>query len=530
MFAWRRTPELNCARRRLAFETLEQRQVLSGAWHHVGRPADVTGDALVTPLDALYLINDLNQIGSRRLPAPTLDLHPPPYLDPTGDDMVSPDDVLFVINELNRDPLGNGELFQAHFDFGTAASPVAAGFVPVHEATRYTAELGYGWHSGSVRSANRGTSDSLTTDFNATSDGTFVVDLPRGTYRVDLVFGDRGPEAHGEVSIYLEGRRRDAVATAAGELAARAYRVDVYDGQLTLQLRDVLGAGNEASLTAVRVTTNGSVPLAASDAWWPMFPEIPGAWFSSPIRDANGFDVYRLKSPYQKSETIIRVLLPSGYQENKQYPVVYVLPVEAGSGTDYGDGLLTLRNAGLHSAHEAIFVSPTFSALPWYADHASDGTIWQETHFRSVVVPFVEARYPAIASAEGRRLLGFSKSGWGAFSMLLRHPSEFGRAFAFDSPLALSTPYFFGYNEILGSAANFDNYRVTTLLSLRAAELRAQPPRLFMLGYSTLRTHLQTVDGQMNQLGIPHVYDPGSYRQHRWDSGWIAQAVALLFS
>ena len=159
-----------------------------------------------------------------------------------------------------------------------------------------------------------------------------------------------------------------------------------------------------------------------------MFPEIPGATFSSPTRDANGFDVYRLKSQYQKSETIIRVLLPSGYQADKSYPVVYVLPVEAGSGTDYGDGLVTVKNAGLQAQYAAIFVSPTFSDLPWYADHATDSTIWQETYFRSTVVPFIEARYPAIGTAASRLLLGFSKSGCGAFTMLLRHPNEFGRA------------------------------------------------------------------------------------------------------
>ena len=50
--------------------------------------------------------------------------------------------------------------------------------------------------------------------------------------------------------------------------------------------------------------------------------------------------------------------------------MVYVLPVEAGTGTTYGDGLLTVRNAGLQTTYQAIFVSPTFSAKPWYADHA----------------------------------------------------------------------------------------------------------------------------------------------------------------
>ena len=95
--------------------------------------------------------------------------------------MVSADDVLFVVNELNRDSSLVVEPFQAHFDFGTAASPLATGFTPVNETTQYTADLGYGWHTGSVRSVDRGTSESLTRDFNATSDGTFVVDLPRGS-------------------------------------------------------------------------------------------------------------------------------------------------------------------------------------------------------------------------------------------------------------------------------------------------------------------------------------------------------------
>ena len=155
--------------------------------------------------------------------------------------------------------------------------------------------------------------------------------------------------------------------------------------------------------------------------------------------------------------------------------MVYVLPVEAGTGTTYGDGLLTVKNAGLQTTYQAIFVSPTFSAKPWYADHATNQTIWQETHFRSVVVPFIEARYPAIAAAADRLLLGFSKSGWGAFSMLLRHPSEFGRAFAFDSPLRASWN-FDDLDEIVGTQANFENYRVMGLIEKQCAVVESSRP------------------------------------------------------
>ena len=60
-------------------------------------------------------------------------------------------------------------------------------------------------------------------------------------------------------------------------------------------------------------------------------------------------------------------------------PVVYVLPVEARNESRYGDGLLEVRRHDLHNKFQAIFVAPTFSHLPWYADHPTDPEIRQET-------------------------------------------------------------------------------------------------------------------------------------------------------
>ena len=259
---------------------------------------------------------------------------------------------------------------------------------------------------------------------------------------------------------------------------------------------------------------------------------IPGAWFSSPVRDVRGFEVYAVESEFQRTETKIRVLLPGNFDASRDYPVVYVLPVEAGDGTQYGDGLGTVYNLGLQAQYDAIFVAPTFSDKPWYADHDSDRQIWQETHFRSIVVQFVELAYPASTEADDRLLLGFSKSGWGAYSMLLRHPDEFGRAFAFDSPLGLSNPYFDEFNTIVGTQANFENYHVMSLIQERAPLLSTQGPRLFMMGYyyDFTRRDMDDADRLMTSLGIPHGYTPGPKRAHRWDSGWVSQAVATLLS
>ncbi len=60
---------------------------------------DVTADEQVSPLDALLIINDLNEFGARALATRT---DGAPYLDVNGDGFLSPLDALLVLNELNR--------------------------------------------------------------------------------------------------------------------------------------------------------------------------------------------------------------------------------------------------------------------------------------------------------------------------------------------------------------------------------------------------------------------------------------------
>ena len=69
-------------------------------WHNATRPLDVNDDGVTAPLDALHIINTLNQLGSRSLPTErTLEA---PYYDVNFDGIVSPADVLHIINFLNR--------------------------------------------------------------------------------------------------------------------------------------------------------------------------------------------------------------------------------------------------------------------------------------------------------------------------------------------------------------------------------------------------------------------------------------------
>src|SRR6185437_11497015 len=245
--------------------------------------------------------------------------------------------------------------------------------------------------------------------------------------------------------------------------------------------------------------------------------------------DDHGFLVHEVRSPYQAGTTHIRVLLPDMLAEGKRYPVVFVLPVEARTERRYGDGLREVKKHDLHNKFQAVFVAPTFSHLPWYADHPTKAEIRQETYFLKVVVPFIQKTYPVRAEAAGRLLLGFSKSGWGAFSLLLRHPDVFAKAAAWDAPLMLERPGRYGSGDIFGTSENVEHYRITRLLKARA-DIFQKERRLILLSYGNFRGEQEKAHALMTALKIAHEYRDGPARKHDWHSGWVAEAAELLLA
>lgn len=253
--------------------------------------------------------------------------------------------------------------------------------------------------------------------------------------------------------------------------------------------------------------------------------DIP-ATISNATLDRDGFLVHTVSSAFQADTTEIHVLLPDPVDGDERYPVVYVLPVEPHREHNYGDGLREVRRRGLSQRRQVIFVTPTFSQFPWYADHPTDPRVRQETYFLKVVVPFIEARYPARATADGRLLLGFSKSGWGAWSLLLRYPERFGRAVSWDSPMMMDS-LGYGSHKIYATRENLARYQITKLLERRAGE-RWDPRRLILMGNGNFRDHHVRLQNLMLELNIPHTYVDGPLRTHAFESGWLPEAVELL--
>lgn len=112
-------------RRRLRFESLEGRMMLAACegavreltgvdispWHNPNQPTDVDDDGNLTPRDALYVINEINDGGIRPLAMPsTAEGETAPggmmFVDVNDDRLLSPLDVIGVVNALNLQSLG----------------------------------------------------------------------------------------------------------------------------------------------------------------------------------------------------------------------------------------------------------------------------------------------------------------------------------------------------------------------------------------------------------------------------------------
>lgn len=74
---------------------------LGNTWQNPRTSTDVDNDGQVAPLDALLIINLLNERGARSLPEFRNSAQGPAYFDTSGDNFLSPLDALLVINHLN---------------------------------------------------------------------------------------------------------------------------------------------------------------------------------------------------------------------------------------------------------------------------------------------------------------------------------------------------------------------------------------------------------------------------------------------
>ncbi len=207
-----------------------------------------------------------------------------------------------------------------------------------------------------------------------------------------------------------------------------------------------------------------------------------------------------------------------------------MLTVEPGLGTTFGDGLATLQALDAEDKYNLTIIEPTFTNMPWYANSSSDPNIQYETFMTNELVPWVKANL-ATTGTEQSWLIGFSKSGFGAQDLILKHPDLFALAASWDFPADMSS-----YDEYQGGTTNYgsqtnfaQNYQLTAaFLAAHKSPFQTQN-RIWIGGYSLYEGDVSDYDSLLTSQGILHTNGPSQDLAHRWDSGWVAAAVAALY-
>jgi esterase/lipase superfamily enzyme len=251
----------------------------------------------------------------------------------------------------------------------------------------------------------------------------------------------------------------------------------------------------------------------------------------TPTVDANGVKYYPVRSVYQGSEQqIVRVLEPTNPTPGKPRRILYVLPVEkrvTNLSSPYSDGLEELRLLDVANRFNMTLIAPSFNYDPWYGDNVVNSTRRMESFIVDDLVPFGDTFAPG--SVPQRYLIGFSRSGFGVLTLILRHPRIFSAAAAWDSPAQMNE--LASYDDMplnFGTPENFDLYYIPILIS-NATDLFQQQNRLWISGdQAVFTTAMGQLNEQLTAASIPHTWVQGGTRAHSWNSGWLDAAVTDL--
>jgi S-formylglutathione hydrolase FrmB len=244
---------------------------------------------------------------------------------------------------------------------------------------------------------------------------------------------------------------------------------------------------------------------------------------------ANGIATYTFTAPDDgPGPQTLRVLPPTHPAPGVPHNFLYVLPVETGLGTEYGDGLQTLSRLNAENRYNLTIVEPTFPIDPWYANVPNEPYQQYESFMAQELVPWVKSQL-STTGHEHNQLLGFSKSGLGAQDLILRHPQMFSAAASWDFPAGMVSYVEDGAATGFGNETNFQTrYELSkSFLGAHRGPFEAKD-RIWIGGGSVFSKDVTGYDALLTAERIKHTTAPTLRAPHRWEQSWVQKAMAWL--
>jgi serralysin len=250
--------------------------------------------------------------------------------------------------------------------------------------------------------------------------------------------------------------------------------------------------------------------------------------------DAEGAQVYDVTWTDQGNHPFaVRVLTPTDPNTAYAHSFLYALPVENGlTGQSLGDGLNELESLNVANQYNTTIIEPIFPMDSWYADNPNDATIDYETFVADILPQWVDSKFSTTGD-EQNLLIGFSKSGYGAVDLLLKHPDVFSAAAAYDFPADMPTYDGFGSStaDDYGTQANFqNNYELDqSFVDTYKAPFTTQD-RLWISGGPLYGSQVADFNNLLSSQGVLDTYSTTETGDaHSWTGGWVSSAVTGLF-
>ncbi len=163
------------------------------------------------------------------------------------------------------------------------------------------------------------------------------------------------------------------------------------------------------------------------------------------------------------------VITPDGYEQGKEYPVVYLLHGAGGNYKQY----ISLNHGITAWAdyYHLMIVCADGNNTSWYFDSPVDPTSKYETYVAKELVAYIDKNYKTIKSSKGRAISGLSMGGHGALYLAIRHQDVFGAVGSMSGGVDIRPfPKNWDLAKRLGSYAeypeNWEKNTVTNMLYL----------------------------------------------------------------
>lgn len=223
------------------------------------------------------------------------------------------------------------------------------------------------------------------------------------------------------------------------------------------------------------------------------------------------------------------IIKPDLYDENKKYPVIYLLH---GHGGDYSDWIKKVPGiAAFADQYQLLIVCPDGNIGSWYFDSPIDSSWRYETYISKELVKFVDQHFKTISNKHGRAIMGLSMGGHGALYLCFKHQDIFGAAGSMSGGVNLEPfPNNWDIAKRLGNYTQFpERWNKNSVVNMTGLLKKNVPALLIDCGQddffykSNIELHDKLASAKINHDFISR---PGD---HNWDYWSNAINYQMLF-